>query len=66
MSVIKEIVELAKDSVIEGSKVLAIKRALRAELKLNTKIMHQIERMEPLGENRRKEIIEIMELISGI
>lgn len=61
MSIIKELYSLAKEGVIQGAKVQAIKRALRTELKLNKKFLIEIEKGIPVDTSRRKEIIKMLE-----
>lgn len=62
MSIIKEIYDPAKEGVIKGAKVAAIKRALRTELKLNKKFLSDIEKAKPIEDERRKEIIQMLDI----
>ncbi|HMB99651.1 MAG TPA: hypothetical protein VKN14_01300 [Flavobacteriaceae bacterium] len=62
MSIIKEIYDVAKDGAIQGAKVNAIKRALRTELKLNKKLLFDIERSNPINNDRRKDIINMLDI----
>ena len=62
MSVIKEIYDVVKDGSALASKAGAIKRALRAELKLNQKFLKEIERSEVIDNDRRVEIIHMLEI----
>ena len=62
MSIIKEIYDLAKEGVIQGAKVAAIKRALRTELRLNIKFLSDIEKAKSIDDERRKEIIHMMDI----
>jgi len=63
MSIIKEIVDLAKSGAIQGAKIMAIKRALRAELKLNKQFLTDIEKSNPIDDQRRKEIIAMLDIV---
>ena len=62
MSIIKEIYNLAKEGVIQGNKVNAIKRALRTELKLNKKLLSDIENGKTTDTFRQKEIISMLDI----
>ena len=61
MSVIKEIYDLAKDGASQLAKTIAIKRALKAELKLNRKCLLDIENEEEIDDERRIEIIRMLD-----
>ena len=62
MGIIKDIYDLAKDGVVKGSKINAIKRALRAELKLNGQCLKDIANHKPIDSERQKDIIKMLEL----
>ena len=62
MSVIKEIYDVAKDSATLGTKAAALKRALKAELKLNKKILADIGKSAPIDRERRLSIIDMLEV----
>ena len=62
MSLIKEIVEITKEGVLKGNKISAIKRALRTELKLNSKFLNEVGAMHQINDTRRKEIIDMLEI----
>ncbi|MDN3676292.1 hypothetical protein QWY90_03090 [Flavobacterium paronense] len=62
MSVIKEIYDLAKDSATLATKAAALKRALKAELKLNKKILADISKSAPIDRERRLLIIDMLEV----
>lgn len=61
MSVIKEIYDVAKDSVTLATKAAALKRALKAELKLNQKLLTDIQKAAPIDTARRIEIITMLD-----
>jgi hypothetical protein len=62
MSVIKEIYDVAKDSATLATKAAALKRALKAELKLNKKILADIGKSAPIDQERRLLIIDMLEV----
>lgn len=62
MSVIKEIYDVAKDGAALKAKTSAIKRALKAELKLNRKCLRDIEKLAAIDDERRVEIIKMLEV----
>ncbi len=62
MSIIKDIFDLAKDGVIKGGKIAAIKRALKTELKLNKQFLMDIENSNSINIERRQEIINMLEV----
>ena len=62
MSVIKEIYDVAKDSATLATKAAALKRALKAELKLNKKILADIGKSAPIDRERRVLIIDMLEV----
>ena len=62
MSIIKEIYDVAKDSAALVSKNVAIKRALKTELKLNRKFLTDIEKSENIDNKRRVEIIKMLDI----
>lgn len=62
MSIIKEIFDLTKEGIIKGAKIAAIKRAIRTELKLNRKILMDIENSNPIDDNRRQDIIKMLDV----
>ena len=62
MSVIKEIYDVAKDSATLATKAAALKRALKAELKLNKKILTDIGKSAPIDRERRLVIIDMLEV----
>ena len=62
MSIIKEIYDVAKDGAVQGAKINAIKRALRAELLLNKKLLTDIEKNNPIDYARRKDIINMLDI----
>lgn len=62
MSVIKEIYDVAKDSATLATKAAALKRALKAELKLNKKILADIGKSAPIDRERRLSIIDMLEV----
>lgn len=62
MSIIKDIYELAKGGAIQGAKIAGIKRALRTELKLNHKFLQDIATAKPIGDARRKAIINMLDI----
>ena len=62
MSVIKEIYEVAKDTAALTTKAAALKRALKAELKLNQKILADIQHSAKITNARRIVIIEVLDV----
>lgn len=62
MSVIKEIYDVAKDSATLATKAAALKRALKAELKLNKKILADIGKSALIDRERRLVIIDMLEV----
>ncbi len=62
MSVIKEIYDVAKDGDALATKTAAIKRALKAELKLNKKLLSDIQNNEEIDNKRRVEIIKMLDI----
>jgi len=62
MSVIKEIYDVAKDGAALATKTAAIKRALKAELKLNKKLLSDIQNGEKINNKRRVEIIKMLDI----
>jgi len=62
MSVIKEIYDVAKDSAALTTKAAALKRALKAELKLNKKILADIQQSAPIDTERRIAIITMLDI----
>lgn len=62
MSIIKELFDLAKEGAIKNAKISVIKRALRAELKLNKQILLDIEYGNPINDHRRQQIIKNLEI----
>jgi hypothetical protein len=62
MSIIKEIYDVAKDGAALASKNIAIKRALKTELKLNRKFLTDIEKSENIDDIRRIEIIKMLDI----
>ncbi|WP_284653259.1 hypothetical protein [Flavobacterium terrisoli] len=62
MSVIKEIYDVAKDSATLATKAAALKRALKAELKLNQKLLTDIQNAAPIDTARRIEIIKMLDV----
>lgn len=63
MSVIKELYDVAKDGAELKAKTAAIKRALKAELKLNRKCLLDIENEEEIDNKRRKDIIRMLDVV---
>ena len=63
MSVIKEIYDVAKDAASLKVKTSAIKRALKAELKLNRKCLLDVENNEDIDDKRRVAIIKMLDII---
>jgi len=63
MSIIKDIYDVAKDGASQGSKIVAVKRALRTELKLNKKFLLDIKKSEDIDDKRRIEIINNLEIV---
>jgi hypothetical protein len=61
MSIIKEIYDVAKDGTNLLAKKVAIKRALKTELKLNRKFLADIENGRNVEDHRRIEIIQMLE-----
>ncbi|WP_333599485.1 hypothetical protein [Flavobacterium sp.] len=62
MSVIKEIYDVAKDSAALTTKAAALKRALKAELKLNKKILADIQQSASIDTERRIAIITMLDI----
>lgn len=62
MSVIKEIYDVAKDSAALATKAVALKRALKTELKLNKKILSDINKSASIDHTRRLLIIEMLDI----
>jgi len=62
MSVIKEIYDLAKDSAALATKASALKRALKAELKLNKKLLADIHHGALIDNERRIAIITMLDI----
>ena len=62
MSVIKEIYDVAKDSATLATKAASLKRALKAELKLNQKILSDIHHAAPIDDERRIAIITMLDV----
>lgn len=62
MGTIKDIYDVTKDGVIYQRQIKAIKRALRAEAKLNREILSDIERSKQIDNDRRIKIINNLEL----
>ncbi|WP_264520912.1 hypothetical protein [Flavobacterium sp. N1994] len=62
MSVIKEIYDVAKDSAVLATKASALKRALKAELKLNQKLLADIGKSAIIDRERRLQIIAMLEV----
>ena len=62
MSVIKEIYDVAKDSVALATKAAALKRALKTELKLNKKILADIGKSAIIDNARRLQIIDMLDM----
>jgi predicted enzyme involved in methoxymalonyl-ACP biosynthesis len=62
MSVIKEIYDVAKDTATLTTKASALKRALKAELKLNKKILADIQHGAPIDNDRRIAIINMLDV----
>ncbi len=62
MSVIKEIYDVAKDGAALATKAAALKRALKAELKLNQKLLADIHNAAPIDTKRRIEIINMLDV----
>ena len=62
MSIIKDIFDIAKGGTIQGAKLAAIKRALRTELKLNRQFLKDIELSNPIDNERRKTIINMLDI----
>jgi hypothetical protein len=63
MSIIKDLYDLAKDGAALKAKAGAIKKALRTELKLNKKCLLDIEEGIKIGDDRRIEIINMLDII---
>ena len=61
MSIIKEIYDVAKDGAALKNKASGIKKALRTELKLNRKCLLDIEEGINLENDRRIEIIKMLD-----
>ena len=62
MSVIKEIYDVAKDSAALATKVATLKRALKTELKLNKKLLADIQHAAKINNERRIVIIEMLDV----
>ena len=62
MSIIKEIYDVAKDGAALKNKASGIKKALRTELKLNRKCLLDIEEGINLENDRRIEIIKMLDI----
>ena len=62
MSVIKEIYDVAKDSAALATKAAALKRALKAELKLNQKLLADVHKAAPIDNPRRIAIIKMLDV----
>lgn len=62
MSVIKEIYDVAKDGATLVAKATALKRALKAELKLNKKILDDIQKSASINDERRIAIITMLDV----
>jgi len=62
MSVIKEIYDVAKDSAALATKAAALKRALKAELKLNQKILADIAQSAKIDRERCIAIIKMLDV----
>ena len=62
MSVIKEIYDLAKDSAKLATRAAALKRALKTELKLNKKILADIDKSATIDRERRLLIIDMLDI----
>lgn len=62
MSVIKEIYDVAKDSAALATKVATLKRALKTELKLNKKLLADIQHATKINNERRIVIIEMLDV----
>jgi hypothetical protein len=62
MSIIKELYDVAQDGTNLLAKKVAIKRALKTELKLNRKFLADIENGRNVKDNRRIVIIQMLEL----
>jgi hypothetical protein len=62
MSVIKEIYEVAKDAAALRANAVALKRALLVELKLNRKCLNEVEKSLSIDDDRRREIIDMLDL----
>ncbi len=62
MSVIKEIYDVAKDSAALATKAAALKRALKTELKLNKKLLTDIQHAAKINDERRIVIIEMLDV----
>ncbi len=62
MSVIKEIYDVAKDASQLKGRIKSIKKALKTELKLNKKFLFEIEKSKLIDNDRRKNIIEMLEI----
>ena len=62
MSVIKEIYDVTKDSAALATKAAALKRALKAELKLNQRLLADIQNATQIDNERRIEIIKMLDV----
>lgn len=62
MSIIKDIFDIAKGGAIQGAKLAAVKRALRTELKLNRQFLKDIELSNPIDDERRKTIVNMLDI----
>ena len=62
MSIIKELYDVAKDGAALKNKASGIKKALRTELKLNRKCLLDIEEGINLENDRRIEIIKMLDI----
>lgn len=62
MSIIKDLYDVAKEGATQGAKIGAVKRALRTELRLNQKLLADIEKGEDIDNKRRLEIIKLLDV----
>ena len=62
MSVIKDIFQITKEGTIQAHKIRAVKRALRTELKLNAKLLVDIQYGRPISDARRRALIAMLEI----
>ena len=63
MSIIKDLYDLAKDGAALKAKAVMIKKALSRELKLNKKCLLDIEEGVKIRDDRRIEIIKMLDII---